>query len=309
MRKRLFLLTLIMAFLLIPISVSAEEKSYTVTNLDIDVELTKDGNAKITEVWNLKLESGEFERFQKDIYRANNELEKFTDFQLYNLQMNGQLVDQLYSESNNKNTYAYTKNENNVNIKIFYPTSAPNTVSYSFRYELFDVVKGYNENAYFCYRYVGKKFDDPINNINIKINTPKNIPFEIESFESKSEISYDNNCIRINNTTGLQKICIKMDKIGFIGLEEISSLDTSNEDEEYYTNGQKIGFSQIFHLCIPFIVFIGIIIYLKIFIAGGNGPGGRGGGSGYNDSGWSSGCSSCSSCSGCGGGCGGCGGD
>ena len=77
------------AGLLLPVTASAETKSYSVSSAEFHVSFADNGDATVTEDWSVQYEKGSFTRFYKDIYNAFNQLEYISDVQVQSCKING----------------------------------------------------------------------------------------------------------------------------------------------------------------------------------------------------------------------------
>ena len=85
----LLILCITAASVIVPLTASAEEKSYRVDAADFDIILSENGDATVTETWTVTYTSGSFTRFYKDIFDPGNQLEYFPEINVIGAHING----------------------------------------------------------------------------------------------------------------------------------------------------------------------------------------------------------------------------
>lgn len=185
--KRIFLLFVMMLF--IPISISASEVDYEITNYYIEADVLQNGNMEVTELIVL---DGTFNGYIRDIKYKNSALTE-NNFEVnsnYNAQglelisVEAKKVNKINFDIINDNNFKYL-NENQasnlgyVESKIkdgksykMYFKSDNDKVAFRIKYLLKDVVVVHNDIAELYWTFIGSEYDDKLRDVKIKVNLP-----------------------------------------------------------------------------------------------------------------------------------------
>ena len=221
------------------IIVNAEDKEYEIDNADFYIQLSKDGDALVTETWTITYKKGDFTRFYKEIYNDLPKLEKFDKIDIQSFTINGKDCSQTFNITERLPfTYYASYSGNNFSIQWFYPVNNE-TVTYSCTYVLSNVVKETDNNvALFCYRVIGDNFDKKIKHTTVSIYLPKEYIIDVRYSSSNNYEIFDDHIIfENNNSKGMQKYHIAtnsnvFNSLTFIPLSEIKENNsTSNKFE------------------------------------------------------------------------------
>ena len=241
--------------------VYAENKIYDIKKLEVNVNISNDGSVVVTENWYLNFTSGQFTRFQKDIYNPATNLEKFDiDENSFKVYINDKECNRVNNTEERKEyTYYLSINGKNTNIQWYYPANEEN-VKYTVTYTLEDaVVETDNDVALFCYRYVGINFDKTIEETNITITAPGDSNIEVRHCnKTYSSIGENPKKIIIDKSSNLTKINVAMDAKCFYDLRycDLETLKT----EENQSNGISRPNSSLITILLIFAAFFILII-------------------------------------------------
>ena len=130
----------------------ADNKEYNIENAEFNVYLTEDGNANVTEKWDINFKNGDFTRFYLNRLNNTNQLEKYDNIQFDDFLINGKKCFKTNDLDNRpEGTYSIIDNKNNLEYAWYF--RANNTkLSLENSYTLTNIVKC-NEKGYafFCY--------------------------------------------------------------------------------------------------------------------------------------------------------------
>ena len=124
---------LLLVMLMQPLTAFAADKEYRVDSADFRVSFANNGDANITEIWNVTYTKGSFTRFYKDIYNAFNKLEYIPDIQVQSAQINGTDAVQQYNAERNDGHFFFQKDADKYTIH-WYQSAANETVQYQINY-------------------------------------------------------------------------------------------------------------------------------------------------------------------------------
>ena len=244
-RCKLFLITLVVLFVLLTdFSVKAEEKQYSVNEANFYVELQKNGDALITESWEVEYTKGSFTRFYKDIYKDVSEVEEFSGVQVISCKINGRDATETDYIDRVDYHYYFEDNADSYTIHWFYGAEGE-TVTYEITYLLSDVVKEtQGQVAMFCYRFVGVDFPKNIENTTTTIVLPEDADIDIRYSQADYEDVTNNKVVcQEENVSGLLKYKIAtstkiFEKLAYVSLEE---QDTEETEQEIMSDSEGIG--------------------------------------------------------------------
>ena len=232
------IIVILLMFAIMPVEkVYAENKEYDINKLEVNVNIDKDGNAIITENWYLDFTSGNFTRFQKDIYNPGTNLEHVDiDKNSIKVFINDTKCEITNNTKDRKEfTYYLSTDDDITNLQWYYPTNKEQ-VKYTVTYKLNDaIVETDNNVAIFCYRYVGVDFDKTIEEINVLITAPDESPISINySNKEYTEAGTNPKKITVEESNNLVKINIAMDANIFNDLRfcDLETLNKENEEKK-----------------------------------------------------------------------------
>lgn len=271
MFKNKNIVTILFCFLFVLLTSStvyAADKEYNVDGAEFVVNLEEDGDAIITEKWQVTFINGEFSRFYKDIYKDVTSLEKFSDLDILDVKVNDTSCEK--SDSLDRVDYHYFYEENNETNTIHWFLNTKNSSnSYEITYRLKDVVKETDENkALFCYRFIGANFPKTVDKTTVTIYPPNETEIDVRYSDSdKADIYNDRIVFQKDNVSGVLKYNISVDASNFSNLNYVS-LETIKSEEKGAVATNRIGIA-IFLIVLAIIVFsvIAMIIgFIKLSI-------------------------------------------
>lgn len=222
----------------------AEEKQYDIENATFNVMLTEDGNAYVTEKFEINFKKGDFTRFNLSRLKSPNEMEAYDNIQINSFRIDGEECSKTGDLDNRpENTYRILDTGDKIEYEWYFRANN-RMVTLENSYLLNNVVKA-NENGYafFCYRFLGVDFKKEIKNLEINIKAPKSCAMEVRNNSNMDYTVYEDN-VNLSDTDrcGIVKVNVAMDKeifspnIKIISQEAIHFGD-ENEDE---SNGEGI---------------------------------------------------------------------
>ena len=229
-----FLLTaavlMLMLTLLSPLTAFADEqKEYTVESADFRITLSTNGDAEITETWNVTFTKGSFSRFTKDIYNPDNELEKIKDLRVQSCRIDGAEAQRQEDTERRDGHYSVEKSRDRYTIS-WYQSAMNQTVEYQITYVIPGAVKMTETGrAAYCYRLIGVNFPKTVGTVTANIVLPQEDSTADIQIPGGS-INRGGNTIvcQTKNHSGMYKLRIKMDASPFDDLKRI----TGEVDEE-----------------------------------------------------------------------------
>ena len=255
-RLKGFLLISLLTMLLCSVTIWAADKEYTIKSANFDVQLVENGDAFITETWDIDFTKGNFTRFYVERYLDVPYLENFSDIVHHSFTINGKECSPNQSTDRIPGTYSLTRDGTYETYAWYIDAENENIVFETF-YVLRNVVK-YTEDDYalFCYRFIGKNFEKEIQNVNIKISAPRACSMEVRhGNEYNPSINSDFINFSTKNSTGLVKINVAMPKEAF--LDTIPYI--SNDQLKESSNDTRSIFETMISIFL-FIIFGGVFI-------------------------------------------------
>lgn len=189
MRRKLFCIALILSILvlvLLPFQtiVRAEDRSYTISQVDTVVRIGEDGSAYIKERITYRF-SGHFNGVLRDIdFAKTGGLEEVRVF----VERNGSEVEWERNTGNSLNdtgdpgTYNYEVDGNLAHLKVFEPSDNEEK-TFVYTYKLLDIITLYSDTAEFNHHLVDRNSQVVLENINLLVRLPEGISREqIQAF-------------------------------------------------------------------------------------------------------------------------------
>lgn len=203
---------LLLSVFLLPITVYSASSSYTVDKVDFNIELSSDGSALISEEWTLTVEENCRECFSRDIFVIDDNFERIDGMSDLSVSLDGNNCSEEKGDVLREGTYFYTETDCKYSVSWFIPESGTHT--FFIRYVLNDVVKIYNDKAYFYCRPVNEDSNLICRNVTVKISTPSQCfaeDFEITESGLLAGTKTEN-CVTFfaSNTAGAVKVGIAM---------------------------------------------------------------------------------------------------
>ena len=132
---------LLLAVMITPLNASADDKQYQINSADFTIELETNGDAVITEEWQVQYVRGSFTRFYKDIfYDSSSQLEYIRDVQVQSCSINGREAAAQNNTDRNDGHYYLEKNAAGYTIHWF-QAAENQTVQYAVTYRIPGAVK------------------------------------------------------------------------------------------------------------------------------------------------------------------------
>ena len=172
----LCLLVFISMLTFLTITVKADDdKEYTVDNAEFVAMLQENGDAVITEKWDVNYISGSFTRFYKDIVCIKSELEGYENIYFNEATINGTKAGESSALDREDGNYYFERKTSKITHTIHWFKQAENEkVHYEATYVLKGVVKATDDGkAVFCYRFIGKDFPKTVGHTKTTIVVPE----------------------------------------------------------------------------------------------------------------------------------------
>ena len=259
------MLVLVLLVLLIPVWGNAENKEYSIPSAAFDVEINTDGTADIKEHWTVRYDKGEFSRFYKTFYHNVGDDEAHIVKDL-SVTLDGKLLSQYSGRSNiSLDHYQVKTQKYGVSQVDIYALSRNMERVYEISYKLENAVKHYisDDDFYvFCYRFVGTRFEKPIDHIKVNIRYPSGITSEVLFSSGENAFSFSGDKVTAIETnspcSGLYKVCLKMCGSSFVDskLSVISHIRSDKKGITDYIAGFIV-------LCGYALIITGIIALVK----------------------------------------------
>lgn len=180
--KKIYFLIILLLFM--PLGVNALEADYTVDGLYINADVTTDGDMLVKEQIVL---TGDFNGYIRDLYYKGNytlyDASNITIKRVCDLSKNKMGIfdnidpslrcfkEDRYAVSGNSYLYQKIMGNDYISLKMFNYTDGGTKIFY-IEYLLSDVVVVHNDVAELYWTFIGKNFDDDIEDVKIVINLP-----------------------------------------------------------------------------------------------------------------------------------------
>lgn len=167
------LLILTYCLMFTAIKVHAKGGSYSINSATFDVQLEDNGDATVTESWQVNFSNGTFTRFYKDIYKNVKSIEQFDSIEFEGCWIDGIECERVSSMDREDYHYYIEEDRSNIRINWFKSRSGGDRYcEYKIRYRISNILKRTdNDNLIFCYRFIGKEFKENVSNAEINIAT------------------------------------------------------------------------------------------------------------------------------------------
>lgn len=207
---------------LVPHTVSAEDKEYRVNQADFLVTFTENGDTDITELWTVTYENGSFTRFCKDVYNPANQLEYISKLDIYGALINGEEAG-LSTSMDRQDGNFYIESASDRYTINWFKAAQNETVTYAIKYRISSAVKlNENDRAEFCYRFIGDNFPKTVGKVNVTFIMPEE-DSSAEYTLSSGNFSVSGNEVLCSATdnSGMYKVRLNMDSSAFSGLTRV----------------------------------------------------------------------------------------
>lgn len=151
-------------------------------NLNINMDLKKDGSMDVTEIWKLDLSDREkpyrnvYKSFKIDSSKAGN----ITNFSVYDIDKDLEYTLKTVKDPSKNDNYGLTnvcymyQNGDYLELGLYMPEIDQGIRNFKFNYTVTDAITVYNDVAVSYYQQIGPSFSLPINHMNCEINIPDN---------------------------------------------------------------------------------------------------------------------------------------
>ena len=165
--KLVFLVTVLSVMILSLNSLSAfsDDKEYEVRGAEFHVSFTENGDAIICEKWEVEFLRGQFSRFYKDIYNADNKLEYIQDIEVLDVKINDNEAAQQFSADRKDGRYFFEVSSDRYTVNWF-QHAKDETVKYEITYKRENAVQiNENNRAVFAFRLIGQNFPQTVGSV------------------------------------------------------------------------------------------------------------------------------------------------
>ena len=178
----LFFLLIILLFTSACSSSYAGGSEQILDDLNINMDLKKDGSMDITEIWKLNLSDREkpyrnvYKSFKMDSSKAGN----IKNFSVYDIDKDLEYTLKTVKDPSKNDNYGLSnvcyiyQNGDYLELGFYMPEIDHGIRNFRFNYTITDAVTVYNDTAVSYYQQVGPSFSIPINHMNCEINIPDN---------------------------------------------------------------------------------------------------------------------------------------
>lgn len=154
--------------------VYAEDKSYSITGLDVNANISQSGVMDVTETFHMRFDGGPFTIVYQDIPLVANR-KTGNKVTIDNVQVfEGSKKYTQVSEQNGRpyGKYYVGKTTDNIHIEWYHNSEDVDRV-FTVKYSVTGAVTSYNDTAELYWQFVGDKWDVPMENVNIKVTIPQ----------------------------------------------------------------------------------------------------------------------------------------
>ncbi|MBW8383590.1 MAG: DUF2207 domain-containing protein, partial [Youngiibacter sp.] len=167
-RKTIWMAVLLILFLMPVFKADASSGTYDITSYDVLVEITENGDAKVTEAIEYSF-SGSFNGVLRDIdFSRTSGISDVT----VRVSQNGSERTFTVASTGAANTYEATTAGNLMKLKV-YEKSGSDTKTFIYGYTLKNVVEKYNDIATFNRKIIDANWTVPLENVRITIKIPE----------------------------------------------------------------------------------------------------------------------------------------
>lgn len=164
-----FVMSLVLLFGLFQIQneVRADD-NYDINKYLVNVKIQNDGNAEVTQKITYKFDGD----FHGVYYNQDLKGIKGAGSPEVSVNDNQGTIDLAKSNSELDNTFNVQKTTDNMRIKVYHDIS-DQSATFTYRYKLLGVITNYKDTAVLNWKIIGTGWDEPLNNVKIKIQLPK----------------------------------------------------------------------------------------------------------------------------------------
>ena len=217
---------LITSCIILPLTAHADDKEYHVDSADFEVTLSENGQACITENWEVTYTKGSFTHFYKDIYDPkDSQLELIKGIEVLDCQINGEPAIAQNNTARNSGHY-YVENTNNGYTIHWFQAAQDETVRYQIRYVIPGAVRlDADGRAVYSYRFIGENFPKTVGEATVDITLPSD-DASAQATSTKGNMQIQNGHVigKALNSYGMYRIQLNMDAGAFDDLGKLSDI-------------------------------------------------------------------------------------
>lgn len=150
------------------LSTTANARSYQITNYRINVQIKKNGDASVTQRVRYHFKGAFNGVYLNQDYAGTGGIKGTPTVAITTVQRTSQAR---MSQSGRMNTYQVSDNGSRYRMKVFYPVQ-DETVTYTYHYQLRQVIKSYQDTAELNWKIIGAGWDVPLQNVKITVQLP-----------------------------------------------------------------------------------------------------------------------------------------
>lgn len=256
-----------LACLLFSVKGYADSKEYRVDSADFYVELKENGNAVITERWEVSFLKGDFSRFYKDIYKNVTSLEQFSGVDILGAEINGAECERTDSLDRVDYHYWYEENRNQDTIHWFFHAKNQR-VSYQITYELKGLVKETDDHiALLSYRFIGRNFPETVQHTTVRIAPPGQAAIHVRySKADKVDTGEGSVSFSKRKVSGALRYSIAMDASYFEGLTYVPLKTIQSEERKAAVSSAFLSIAdwKVWFIILLLIIFVPLWIIERI---------------------------------------------
>ncbi len=191
--------------------------AFEIVTTDVDIVLDKDGDAFVTEKWNVSYSEQEALFYRHfDAYSADGTLsliQKYGEITDVKVKIDGKEI----AETAGKNAYTFRNEEADGDMCYVLEINCPSantTREYEISYKLTDSIKQNGKNANFSFMFIGEKFCYTSNNVTVNVIFPEDVnSSDIDIPDGYNAEVKDNKAVffssRVGNTFAVSASCDK----------------------------------------------------------------------------------------------------
>ena len=291
---------MVLLFLLVGIvfgnSAKAEEnKEYDIENAEFVVDLMENGNAEVTETWTVNFKKGKFTRFYVERFRgweaenpvAGGDVEKYDKIKYKHFWIDGKECKRTKKIDERPENRYYIDDEGlNMDSYGWFFKAENRRVELKVQYVLTNLVKigesstEAEDFTCFSYRFIGRKFEHPIEHVAIEINPPdycqmklySNLNESVHNTGGKAELESEylgEGGLQLYIEMPEELFSEKLEKVGVVDISlAMESMHTGQKMEAKEEMEKKTGLS-LFEKCLLYVLCpLGAIVWILLIYWG-----------------------------------------
>ncbi|HOH88451.1 DUF2207 domain-containing protein, partial [Ruminococcus sp.] len=244
------------------------DNSYEVRDAEFNISFTENGDAIVSEKWDVDFISGDFTRFYKDIYNPLNQHEYIDSIEVMEAAINDQPAERQYSTDRVDYHYYFEEQSDRFTIHWF-RHSSNETVKYEIKYSIKNAVKlDNNGRAVFSYRLIGQNFPKIVGSVKTVIELPGQDEKTTVSL-SEGSVAMDRNTAYSEalNVSGIYKVNADMPSDCFGTLVNVSSVVIPADVSRSADRGSlHFDLDELICPLIPIFIVVSIVITVLLLV-------------------------------------------